>query len=101
MATLFGKRRAGPIPWKARQQSKKIGFDHTENPPRIDHNPNHRKPIINNNRCPYTSPSLPDTKINVPTVRLYAAEAHVKSFGVLLKLALIIWSGAIESESPA
>lgn len=39
--------------------------------------------------------------MKVPTVKLYAADAHVRSLGVLLKLALIILSGAIERDRPA
>ena len=39
--------------------------------------------------------------MNVPTERLYAADAQVRSRGVVSKLLLMYWIGAMERERPA
>jgi hypothetical protein len=98
IATAFGTMRAGPIPWNPRHILKRIVPEYTEKPAIRDHTANQNVPIKNIFLWPYMSPSLPAGRMNVPTVKLYAAKYQESSPSfVTPKVSPIMYKGAVSS----
>ena len=94
-AMALGNRKAGPMPWKARQMVKTTELDLKLKPVIRDQIAYQSQPRTKTRLCPSMSPTRPAGRIKVPTVRLKAAVYQLRVPGsCMLKLSPMIGRGA-------